>query len=74
MQAQVTSYFIGIDGGGSKTAGTLADDSGAILATCQAGRSSIVGAPSPESCAVLRSVMTQLCDAAGIRQRSRRGN
>lgn len=61
------TYYIGIDGGGTKTAGALADASGAVLAASQGGRSAIVGAPCPESCAVLQSVATQLCDAAGVR-------
>ena len=60
-------YFIGIDGGGTKTLGVLADDTGAILATCRAGASAIVGAPSPQSCAVLQSVKAKLCDDAGVR-------
>jgi len=60
-------YYLGIDGGGTKTIGALADEQGAILAQCQAGPSAIVGAPSPESCAVLQSVQAQLCEAAGIR-------
>jgi len=59
--------YIGIDGGGTKTLGVLADDTGAILATCKAGASAIVGEPSPESCAVLQSVKSQLCEIAGIR-------
>jgi N-acetylglucosamine kinase-like BadF-type ATPase len=45
----------------------LADDSGAILATFKDGPSAIVGAPSAESLAVLRSVQSRLCEAAGVR-------
>jgi len=59
--------YIGIDGGGTKTAGVLADDTGAILAACEAGASAVVGMPSPESLAVLRSVQARLCEAAGVR-------
>lgn len=58
--------YIGIDGGGTKTQGVLADGTGAILATCGDGASHIVGMPSPESCAVLRSVRDRLCQAAGV--------
>jgi N-acetylglucosamine kinase-like BadF-type ATPase len=58
---------MGIDGGGTKTMGTLADDRGAILATCKAGASAVVGVPSAESCAVLQSVQARLCEAAGVR-------
>ena len=59
--------YIGMDGGGTKTSGVLADDTGAILATGKAGASAIVGAPSPEACGVLLSLQAQLCQAAGVR-------
>jgi N-acetylglucosamine kinase-like BadF-type ATPase len=59
-------YYMGIDGGGTKTIGTLADDTGAILAQCQAGPSAIVGVPAPASCAVLQAVTAQLCAAVGV--------
>jgi len=63
----MSKYFLGIDGGGTKTIGALADETGTILAECKAGPSSIVGAPSAESCAVLQSVQARLCEIAGIR-------
>lgn len=63
----MTTYYLGIDGGGTKTGGALVDDTGSIRATCQVGPSCIVGAPSAESCTVLSSVVTRLCDSAGIR-------
>lgn len=63
----MSRLFLGIDGGGTKTQGVLADDAGRVLATCAAGASDIVGAPKPESCAVLRSVRDRLCEAAGVR-------
>lgn len=59
--------FIGIDGGGTKTLGVLADDTGSVLATCRSGASAIVGEPSPAACAVLQSVKASLCKDAGIR-------
>jgi N-acetylglucosamine kinase-like BadF-type ATPase len=62
----MSRYYLGIDGGGTKTIGALADDTGAILAECKAGPSSIVGAPSPESLAVLRGVQSRLCREAGV--------
>ncbi|HEY3417961.1 MAG TPA: BadF/BadG/BcrA/BcrD ATPase family protein [Armatimonadota bacterium] len=58
--------FAGIDGGGTKTAGVLLDGAGRILARTRAGRSAIFGDPSPESSAVLASVMQTLCADAGI--------
>lgn len=60
-------YFLGIDGGGTKTIGALADDTGRILAEYKAGPSSVVGEPSAESCAVLQTVQATVCEAAGIR-------
>jgi len=63
----MSPYFLGIDGGGTKTLGALADETGTILAECKAGPSSIVGVPSAESCAVLQSVQTRLCETVGIR-------
>jgi N-acetylglucosamine kinase-like BadF-type ATPase len=59
--------YMGIDGGGTKTLGALADETGTILAECKAGPSSIVGVPSTESCAVLQSVRDTLCERAGVR-------
>lgn len=59
--------FIGIDGGGTKTLGVLADETGSIRATCRARASAIVGEPSPAACAVLQSVKASLCKDAGIR-------
>jgi len=59
--------YMGIDGGGTKTIGALADETGTILAECKAGPSSIVGVPSAESCAVLQSVRDNLCELAGAR-------
>lgn len=58
--------YMGIDGGGTKTLGALADETGKILAECKAGPSSIVGVPSAESCAVLQSVRAWLCELAGV--------
>jgi len=62
-------FYIGIDGGGTKTGGALVDGSGAVLATCQAGPSCIVGAPSAEAGAVLRGVQARLCELGRIRVR-----
>lgn len=59
-------YFIGIDGGGTKTIGVLIDGSGAVLANARNGKSSIIGYPAPESCAVLVELKRRLCIEAGI--------
>ena len=58
--------YIGIDGGGTKTMGVLADETGAVQATCGDGASAIVGVPGPEDCAVLRSMVGRLCEAVGV--------
>ena len=60
--------FIGLDGGGSKTAGALVTSAGVVLATASAGPSSIVGKPSPHACRVLRSLVGRLCRDAGLSQ------
>ncbi|HEY3396996.1 MAG TPA: BadF/BadG/BcrA/BcrD ATPase family protein [Armatimonadota bacterium] len=61
-----TDFFMGLDGGGSKTAAVLLDGSGRRLAEARAGRSAIVAAPCAESCAVLAGVAQSLCDQAGV--------
>jgi N-acetylglucosamine kinase-like BadF-type ATPase len=59
-------YFIGIDGGGSKTLGTLQDSAGVVQARARDGGSSIIGAPSDHACAVLAGVKARLCADAGV--------
>ncbi|MCX5727292.1 MAG: hypothetical protein NTZ28_00340 [Nitrospirae bacterium] len=66
-ESPLHKHYIGIDGGGTKTWGVLADETGTILAECKAGPSSVVGVPSAESCAVLQSVQARLCEIGGIR-------
>ena len=67
MQHVARRLYMGIDGGGTKTMGALADETGTMLAECKAGPSAIVGVPSAESCAVLQSVRDTLCERAGVR-------
>jgi N-acetylglucosamine kinase-like BadF-type ATPase len=57
---------MGIDGGGSKTGGTLINQHGVVLAEARVGCSAIVGAPSTQACAVLTSLRRHLCTEAGI--------
>ncbi len=59
-------YFIGIDGGGSKTSGVLLAGDGQVLASARDAGSAIVGAPSPRSCNVLAAMKVRLCADAGI--------
>ena len=49
--------FLGLDGGGTKTAGALVDRQGRLLGREMAGRSAFVGRPSDEACAVLKGVV-----------------
>lgn len=58
--------IIGIDGGGGKTAGALADPAGRLLARVRGPASAIVGVPSPAAAAVIRSVCRELCARAGV--------
>ena len=62
----MTRYYLGIDGGGSKTLGVLIDEHGTLLASARGARSAIVGAPSPASLAVLAGIARQLCADAAV--------
>ena len=58
--------YVGIDGGGTKTAGVIVEQDGRLVGRELAGRSAFVGRPSDEACAVLRGVVDGLCRQAGI--------
>jgi N-acetylglucosamine kinase-like BadF-type ATPase len=60
-------YFIGMDGGGTKTDAVLVDGDGSIVASASAGASAIIGRPSPASMDVVRSLLDELCGQADIR-------
>ncbi|MFB3881502.1 MAG: BadF/BadG/BcrA/BcrD ATPase family protein [Armatimonadota bacterium] len=57
--------LLGIDGGASKTAGVAISRGGRVLARARQKGSAIVGSPKPESCAVLASVVDDLCAQSG---------
>lgn len=57
--------LLGVDGGASKTAGVAIACGGRVLARVRQRGSSILGAPKPESCAVLASVVDDLCTQCG---------
>lgn len=59
-------YFIGIDGGASKTLGVLIDGEGCLLANTRLGGSAIVGAPTAESRMILASLKQRLCSEAHV--------
>ncbi len=61
-----TSLLIGLDGGGSKTAGVLISADGSILARAQARGSAILGPPKSKACATLDSVVASLCKQAAV--------
>jgi len=58
--------LVGIDGGASKTRGIAVTPRGEVPARADAGGSAILGAPRPEACAVLRSVLDSLCSQGGF--------
>ena len=53
-------FFVGIDGGASKTAGVLCDSDGQVLARCRKGGCVIGAQPSADSLAVLDGVINEL--------------
>lgn len=59
-------YFLGIDGGASKTRGLLIDGAGAILAQDKAPGSSIIGMPHIGALETLGALAQSLCAQAGI--------
>lgn len=60
------AYFIGIDGGGTKTESVLADSEGRILSYRKTGPSAIVGRPSRKSVVEMKEQVSFLCRKAGI--------
>ena len=58
--------FLGIDGGGTKTAGVLCDHHGKVLAHYLTGSSAILGAPGAEPSAVLAALVDELCAQAEV--------
>jgi N-acetylglucosamine kinase-like BadF-type ATPase len=60
--------FLGLDGGGTKTAALLVDGTGKVLARHRDRGSAIVGKPSPEACEVIRGTLAALLKQAGARQ------
>ena len=59
-------YYLGIDGGRSKTAGALLDADGRILSEACLSGSAIFAKPSKKSLQVLKSLTGKLCKTAGI--------
>ena len=53
-------FFVGIDGGASKTAGVLCDSEGRVLARCRKGGCVVNAQPSADSLALLNSVVHEL--------------
>jgi N-acetylglucosamine kinase-like BadF-type ATPase len=60
------TYLIGLDGGGTKTAGMLCDGGGRVLARRVTDGSAIVGLPPPEVCDALSGTLDRLCADAGV--------
>jgi N-acetylglucosamine kinase-like BadF-type ATPase len=60
-------YYLGLDGGGTKTAGALVDTAGMVVAECHGGASMVSGAPKAEVCDNMRCLVERLCGSAGVR-------
>jgi len=63
-----TGLYLGVDGGGTKTAGVLAEASGRVVARVRLGGSAILAKVSPRSRRVLGEVVRALCRRAGARK------
>ncbi len=61
-------FFIGIDGGGSKTTAALCDEQGQILGRSEAGASNVLSSPWKEVEQTLRGLIEQVMEQAGIRR------
>jgi len=59
-------FYIGIDGGGTKTEGVLLDNSGKILSKVKSGASSVIGSPCKESLEILKNTVDILCSENDI--------
>jgi len=59
-------YYLGIDGGGTKTAGVLINSDGEILSEIFRNGSAIIAEPSASSLNVLKDVADTLCKNTGI--------
>ena len=59
-------YVIGVDGGGTRTVGLLADETGAVLANAEVGASNAHAMPLNVVKKNLSSLISQLTSAAGI--------
>jgi len=60
--------YLGLDGGGTKTAGAITDGAGRVLARARTGPSAIVGAVNPRSRRVLAEVVTDLLRQARLKR------
>jgi len=69
MDRAVTDYFLGVDGGGSKTAFILTDGSGCVLARAELGGCSLPHIGEVDFIDVLRRGIERCAEAAGINVR-----
>ena len=58
---QETGYYLGIDGGGTKTEFCLADETGQVITTCVLGGSNPNDLGMDHTCAILRKGITEVC-------------
>ena len=59
-------YIIGIDGGGTKTVGILATETGQCLAEVQAGPANYNVVGETENQAVLENLIEEICEKASV--------
>lgn len=64
---QAKRLYLGIDGGGTKTAGVLADGDGRVLARVRLGGSAILAKAPPRARRVMREAVRLLCRRAEVR-------
>ena len=60
------TWFIGIDGGMSKTETAVINEGGAVLAFTRGPGSAIIGIPSKNACGSLLKNATEACRQAGV--------
>ncbi|MCE5277348.1 MAG: BadF/BadG/BcrA/BcrD ATPase family protein [Planctomycetaceae bacterium] len=63
----MSNFFIGIDGGASKTAGVAVDEQGQVLAAEKTEGSAIFAEPAPQPLRVLKGLVKSLRTAAGVK-------
>jgi N-acetylglucosamine kinase-like BadF-type ATPase len=61
----MTAFYLGLDGGATKTEAVLVDGSGGVRGLSRGPGSAIVGDPHDDACGVLRTVAAEACAESG---------